>query len=318
MGRIPTEDDMQTPRYAVNGWSTPHNTAIEDIEQVARTGGQAVGLRESDMADGEDERLLEAMAEHGLAASFFVPRTWTILPVPFNVPGMERDPRARTELLCQSIERLAKFQPAAIIVGPGVTGVPDERAGPVEAVAEGVAQAADVAAEHGLLITFELLAQRRGATHHTLPEAVAFLDELGRDNVGVMFDTWHSWCEPGVHDSLRQYGSRINGVHVNDVRPIERSNFDRVLPGEGRRVAAPLVASLIEGGYDGWWELEVFSDDGTFGNEFSDSLWKLPHEELLSRAKASFDGVWADALAIVDARARERAEGGIDGAEGKA
>jgi len=97
------------------------------------------------------------MDEHGLAASFFVPSTWTIQPVPFNVPGMERDPRVRTELLCESIERL------------------------------------------------------------------------------VMFDTWHSWCEPGLHESLRRYGSRINSVHVNDVRPVERSNFDRVLPGEGGR-----------------------------------------------------------------------------------
>jgi sugar phosphate isomerase/epimerase len=306
---------MQTPRYAVNGWSTPHNTAMADIEQVARTGGQAVGLRESDMGVGEDERLLEAMEEHGLAASFFVPSTWTILPVPFNVPGMERDPRERTELLCRSIERLARFKPAAIVVGPGVTGVPDERAGPAEVVAEGVAAAADVAAEHGLQIGFELLAQRRGATHHTLPEAVAFLDELDRDNVGVMFDTWHSWCEPGLHESLRRYGSRINSVHVNDVRPVERSNFDRVLPGQGRKVAAPIIATLIEAGYDGWWELEVFSDDGTFGNDFADSLWKLPHEELLARAKVAFDEVWAEALAIVANRAQERADGGIERAE---
>src|SRR5262245_41085225 len=131
---------MATPRYAVNGWSTPHNTAMQDIEQVARTGGQAVGLFEPTMGQGEDERLLEAMREHGLKSSFFVPRVWSILPVPFNVPGTETDPVARTEIICQSIPRLAPFEPEVIIVGPGVTGVAGERAGPVDAVYEGVAR----------------------------------------------------------------------------------------------------------------------------------------------------------------------------------
>lgn len=296
---------MPTPRYAVNGWSMPHTTALQDIELVARTGGQAVGLRESDMGDVTDAELLEAMKDHGLAASFFVPQTWTILPVPFNVPGMERDPAVRIDLICESIPRLAKFDPAVIIVGPGVTGVPGERAGPVDAVYEGTARVADVAAEHGLQIGFELLAERRGATFHTIAETIAFMDDLGRDNVGLMFDTWHSWCEPGLHDNLREHGHRINSVHVNDVCPEERSNFDRALPGEGRGVAASIIATLIEVGYEGWWELEVFSDDGTFGDDFPDSLWKLPPEEMLARAKAAFDGVWADALQIVEDRTRQ-------------
>jgi sugar phosphate isomerase/epimerase len=296
---------MVAPRYAVNGWSTPHNTAMEDIEQVHRTGGGAVGLRESDMADGDDERLLEAMEARGLEASFVVPKTWTIIPVPFNTPGMVRDPAKRTELICESIPRLAKFKPAAIIVGPGVTGVAGERAGTIDVLYEGLTTIADVAAEHGVEIGFELLAERRGASFHTLPETVAFLDEVGRDNVGVMFDTWHSWCEPNLDENLRKHGARINSVHVNDVKVEERSNFDRALPGDGRGVCASIVATLIEVGYNGWYELEVFSDDGTFGNDFPDSLWKLPHEELLARAKEAFDRVWAEALQVVEARRGE-------------
>ena len=294
---------MSAERYAVNSWSTPHNTALEDIEQVARTGGGAVGLFEGKMADDEDDRLLEAFAEHGLASSFFVPKVWTFLPVPFNKPGIESDPAWRTEQICQSLPRLAKFNPAVVIVGPGVSGVPDDRMGPVEAIEDGLAQVADLAAELDLKIGFELLAQRRGAPFHTIPETVELLDRLGRDNVGVMFDTWHSWCEPDLHDHIKAYGHRINSVHVNDVRPEERSNFDRVYPGEGRAVCAPIIASLLEAGYDGWFELELFSDDGTFGNDYPDSLWKLPHEEMLRQAKEAFDRVWADANEIVQQRA---------------
>ena len=44
----------------------------------------------------------------------------------------------------------------------------------------------------------------------------------------------------------------------------------------------------MEAGYDGWWELEVFSDDGSFGNAFPDSLWALPANEFLARAHDAF------------------------------
>ena len=294
-----TDSMRASPRYAVNAWTTPHNSALEDIEQIARTGGRGIGLYEGKFQPGGDQALREAIELHGLEATFCVPRTWTILPVPFNTPVTERDPRTRTELICESIPRLATFGPEVIVVGPGVSGDPAEPAGPVEAVADGLARIADVAAEHDLKIGFELLAERRGSPLHNLPDIVMFIDDVGRDNVGVMFDIWHSWCEPDLHDRLREYTPRINSVHVNDVRVHERSNFDRELPGDGRAVAAPIIATLIESGYEGWWELEVFSDDGTFGNDYPDSLWKLPHELLLERAKAAFDATYAQAQRLL-------------------
>lgn len=290
------------PLYAVNGWTTPHNTALQDVEQVSRTGGGGLGLYEAKFADGGDAELRDAMTAARLKATFCVPRTWTILPVPFNTPGMERDPRVRTEMICKSIERLAPFDPEVIVVGPGVSGDPSRPAGPVDAVAEGLAQIADVAKKHGQTVGFELLAERRGSPLHTLPAIVEFIDEIGRDNVGVMFDVYHSWCEPDLHDRLRQFAPRINSVHVNDVRVEERSSFDRALPGEERGVCASIMATLMESGYEGWWELEVFSDDGTFGNTFPDSLWALPHETLLTRAKDAFDRTYEQALAIVAER----------------
>lgn len=298
---------MLAGRYAVNCWSMPNSPILADIPAIARSGGQAIGIMESKIAPGEDERVLEAMHEHGLAASFCVPATWTVLPVTFNAPDMSTDPTARVDLMCEGVARLAKFDPAAIIIGPGVTGVAGERAGPEEAVAEGLGRVADVAAEHGLQVGFELLAERRGATHHSLPEVVEFIDRVGRDNVGVMWDIWHSWCEPGVQENLRRFGHRINSVHVNDIQPVERCGFDRLLPGQGRGVAAELIATLVEVGYDGFYELEVMSDDGSFGVDLPDSLWKLPLDDFLGQAKAAFDEVWAEANRIVAQRQGARA-----------
>ena len=71
---------------------------------------------------------------------------------------------------------------------------------------------------------------------------------------------------------------------------------------EGSAIDGGLVASLLEAGYDGYWELEVFSDDGTYGNDFPDSYWKLPHAEFLALSKAAFDETYADALRILAER----------------
>ena len=292
-----------SPMYAVQTFSTPHNTIFEDIEQIARTGAQGIGLSEGKFDDGaSDEAIREAMDHHGLKASFCVPRTWCILPLPFDAPGSEQDPAVRTELICESIRRLSAFEPAVIVVGPGVSGDPLRPAGPIEAVAEGLARAADVAAEYGQQIGFELLSERAGAPLHNLPDIVDFIDEVGCDNVGVLFDVCHSYCEPDLHDRLRRYTPRINSVHVADVRVEERGGFDRVMPGDGRGVAAGIMATLIEGGYDGWWELEIVSDDGTYRNDWPDSLWKMPHEEMLRQGKAAFDRVYAEALDILAKR----------------
>jgi sugar phosphate isomerase/epimerase len=49
-----------------------------------------------------------------------------------------------------------------------------------------------------------------------------------------------------------------------------------------------VLGALEAAGCDGLYELEVFSDDGTFGDDFEDSLWKLPAAELARRGRTSF------------------------------
>jgi sugar phosphate isomerase/epimerase len=288
--------DVARPRFAVNSYSTPHNSIYDDVAQVAAIGGAAVGLWEGKFADGEDSRLEDFMAERSIATANAVPKLHSILGIPFDLPGTPKDPKERTELICASIERLARFKPATIAIAPGTTGDPANPAGPVEDLAPNLRVIADTAAEHGLHIGFELLAERRGSPVHTIPAAVELIEEVGRPNVGILFDVFHSWPEPDLLDRIKTYGSYINSVQVCDVRIEERSGFDRELPGRGRATAGPMIAALLEAGYRSYWELEVFSDDGSYGNDFPESYWKMPHEEFLRLSKQEFERVYAEAL----------------------
>jgi sugar phosphate isomerase/epimerase len=50
--------------------------------------------------------------------------------------------------------------------------------------------------------------------------------------------------------------------------------------------------TLEAGGYDGWYEVEIFSDNGAFGEVFHDSLWDVDPHELARRARESVERVW--------------------------
>jgi len=288
---------VHEPRYSVATFMTPHNTILEDIEQVARVGADGIGLWEAKFGSTSDGELADALATAGLRASFCLPRVWTILPGPVDAPA-ERDLQRRADAICASIARLAALDPVGIVVGPGSSGDPARPAGPLEAVAEKLVLIADTAAEHGQRVAFEILARRRGCPIRSIDELAALVDATGRRNVDLFLDVWHSWSDPGVHDQLARHAGRVACLQVNDVRYEERSWADRALPGEGRAVCARFVAALVRGGFDGWFELEVLSDDGTYGTPLPDSLWRLPHEELLRRGRAAFERVWREAASL--------------------
>jgi sugar phosphate isomerase/epimerase len=65
-----------------------------------------------------------------------------------------------------------------------------------------------------------------------------------------------------------------------------------VLPGDGVADLPRILGALDAAGWDGYYDLEIFSDNGTFGNAWPDSLWAVPLEELARRGKEAFERVW--------------------------
>jgi len=284
-------------RYAVNAWCLPNNNSLQDIEQSAQIGAGAIGLWEGKFRDGEDDAILEALKRYNIQAGIVMPHHWTILPTPLD-PGGYVDWKTKCEGICKSIRRLAKFKPAGIMVGPGVSGDPDKRLSP-DHVAESLSRIARVAEDCGVEISFEPLAMRRGAAVSTLPETIALLDSVGSKSVHILLDVWHNWPEENLHRNIRKYVDRLGGVQVNDVQFVERSWCDRTLPGDGRNVCTPIVATLLDAGFKGWFDFEVFSDDGRWGNNFPDSLWKMPHDEFLKKGHAAFERCVSDARKMI-------------------
>ena len=154
---------------------------------------------------------------------------------------------------------------------------------------------AAVAAELGAKIVVEVFHETLGnwSFLHTVPDAVALIDRVNRPNVGIACDVWHLGTDPGVLDHLREHATRVVSMHIDDRRDPTRSVWDRLLPGDGIADLPGMLGSLDAGGFDGWYELEILSDDGSVEHDFDDSLWKRDPFELVSAGRAQFLSAWA-------------------------
>jgi sugar phosphate isomerase/epimerase len=126
----------------------------------------------------------------------------------------------------------------------------------------------------------------------SVSEAAELIDEADRPALGIQFDSWHVWNTPALIDDIESYADRFVGVHIADWSATTRGWCDRVLPGDGTAELAQILGALDRVGWDGYYDLEIFSDNGTFGNAWPGSLWDVPAEELARNGKQAFERVW--------------------------
>jgi sugar phosphate isomerase/epimerase len=259
----------------------------EDIAAYAAGGAEGIGVAEAKLPEGDDQASIAKIRDAGLKATICLPVGLSILPLP-AFPGPE-DPEERIVSLCASVRRLAAFEPETVLCLTGPTGDRD----PHEArkiVVEGLREIARVGDDAGVRVAVEPIhssAKDLFTIVDNLPDVIDLLDEVGAPSMGILFDTWHLWDTPSVLDHIREHAHRFPAVHINDWRDPTRGWDDRALPGEGIMDLPAMFGALEDGGFDGWYELEIFSTE-----TYPDSLLKLDPAELVRRGKAGFLRAW--------------------------
>ncbi len=277
---------MSQPRFSVSEFSTMPLSFEEDLAAYAAGGSEGIGLAEAKLPEGQDSESLAKLRESGLKATICLPTMLSVLPLP-PFPGPD-DPQERVESLCASVRRLAQFDPEVVLCLTGPAGDRD----PVEArriAVEGLRDVARTAQEVGVRVALEPIhasARDDFTMVDNIPDAVDLVEEVGLP-MGVIFDTWHLWDTPDVLDHIRAHAHRFPAVHVNDWRDPTRGWDDRALPGEGIMDLPAIFGALEAGGFDGWYEMEIFSTE-----TYPDSLLKLEPAELVRRGKEGFLKAW--------------------------
>lgn len=264
-------------KLALSEISTVNASFAEDVAAYAAAGFDGIGVWEFKLP-GDDAANRALLRESGLEVANCIPSVPSILPL--RLPGMEGPPdvEERVAALCASMHRLAAYEPESVLVITGPVGDRD----PEEArsvVAEGIREIAAAARASGVRLGLEPIHPHQDDTVsfvHTVANALALLDEAGLDDVGVMVDTYNLWHDDP--DAIVAIARRVTGVHVAD-DPAEPGRTDRVLPGEGGTRSAEVVRGLVDAGWYGYLDVEVFSTP--------DRFWALPVGEAARRAHAA-------------------------------
>jgi sugar phosphate isomerase/epimerase len=288
-----SRDAQQQPLFSISQVSTLAASFADDVRAYAEAGVDGIGVWEIKLGDGS----LDEFRASGLGSATAVPAVPSVHPLPL-LPGPDTV-RERVDALLRSLEILAPYEPPAILCFTG----PGDR----ETAVRGVREVAHEAERLGLRLAvepFQLEGIESWSILNTLGDAAEFLDEVGSDAVGIQFDVWHLWNTTDVLDEIPRYVHIIAGVHVSDWREPTRGWADRVLPGDGAADLSAILGVLEDVGWDGFYDLEIFSDNGAFGSAYPDSLWDLDAAELARRGRDAFINTWSKGRVPAEAAGR--------------
>lgn len=291
-----TVEKRGAARFSVCEFTTPNTSFEEDLE-LYPSFTTGVGVCEQKLRAGEEEAQAEALRASGLKATICIPANISPLPCEPAYPG-PTDIDERIEAMLGSIRRLARFDPEVVVL---VTG--DDLSRPRQEArriaVEGLREAARLAGELGFEIALEpirLDLDQYISIPWTLPETVEFVEEIDDPNVRILLDVYNLFRTENVIEDAERYARLINSVHLNDWTDPPRGTGDRTFPGDGMIELAEMIAALERGGYDGWYDLEIFASDG-LERDGDAALWRLPAAEILARGRAGYMRAWAEAHA---------------------
>ena len=139
-------------------------------------------------------------------------------------------------------------------------------------ITDGIAALIDYASSCNVKLAIEPLhpmyADCRSAVN-TIGQCNDMIDQIGDEWVGIAADVYHIWWDPQLGQELKRAGNRIIGFHVCDwMTPTADMLNDRGLMGEGCIDNHGIRVMLEKAtGFNGWIEVEVFSDRHWSGDQ---------------------------------------------------
>lgn len=243
----------------LHGLTTMHSNAVADIANVKAAGFDAIELHAPKL-----ERYLDA----GFAAEELLPALGqlrvnnipALFPIVFEAPEAYERLLRRCERLCAAAQVLECH---TLQVEAWATGGPVKVEWPIvrSQVAQSLADLADIAAGYEVRIALENIP---ATPVHDLARALEVIDLAGRDNLGIVADTFSLWAGGTTWDEVRVLDPRlIFLVHIDDSKQrtgdIWTNEPRPCLPGDGVVPLQEGIAAIREAGYNGVWTAEVYS-----------------------------------------------------------
>ena len=273
-------------QFGVSQFTTNPWPFERDVETYARLGVSAIEVCEAKLDPAKLAAQMDSVAAAGLEITSVQPKTRTLFPS-LSQPE-PADIGERMKLFRQTIETLSPWTPGGAYVTN--TGMPPD--GNVQEVMDRAATEyralADFAAGHGVQVALEPLNAsivNIETAIWTLPQAMAVVRAVDRDNFGICLDSWNVWQNADIHAEIEACGAKIFVVQISDWRT-PRSFLDRLVPGRGDIPLPAFLRAVHAAGFRGTYSVEIFSSG------VPDALWDGDLERVITDSKAGLEAAW--------------------------
>jgi sugar phosphate isomerase/epimerase len=257
--------------YMLRRWSLG-----EDVRRLEALGFRSISLASTKLEAYGPERAIRLLRSSSLKVAHVGSYGWF---------GAERRTlRQGIDRVRRAIDRVHRLGGDALFVISGARGgTPWEAAARV--FRDAYARLVPEATAAGIRLAIEVI--------HPLRQDLSFINtladarELARaagPRGGYVLDFFHSGWERRLLETIRRDAARrIHAVQISDYKRMTMRTMDRALLGRGILPLADILRTLERGGYRGWYEVEIISDD----------VERMGYERALKRTRASFARLFA-------------------------
>jgi 2-keto-myo-inositol isomerase len=236
-----------------------NSNLVKDLEYCEKHGYDYIEIRTMD-------KLPEYLQEHSLddLADYF--QTHHIKPLAFNalVFFNNRDDEGYQEIIRefrQMLEMGSKLGVKYIVAVPLVTEQKILKSDIKASCVEVLKELSDLAEPYGIKIAVEFVGHPQ-CTVNTFGQAYGIVEEVARDNVGLVLDCFHFHAMGSKREDLeRADASKIFILHIDDTEdyPIGfLTDEDRVWPGQGVIDLDFILSTIQRKGYSDVVSVELF------------------------------------------------------------
>ena len=249
--------------YNTNGLA--HHDPIQAIELLAAIGCKSVAITidhgvlnpfSADL-DEQTRRVRNALNENGMqsvietGARFLLDSRVKHEPTLMS-PELD-DRQRRVDFLCRAVDIARDLGSDCVSFWSGILRDDVSHDVALQRLVFGLRQVVDYAEEQGVALGFE---PEPGMFIDTMTSYEKLLQWIDVPHFQLTMDVGHLHCqnEVPIEDYIRQWGSRIVNVHIEDMRA---GVHEHLMFGEGEMSFPPIIDALEEVGYQGGLHVEL-------------------------------------------------------------
>ena len=220
-----------------------------NLEKIRAIGYEGVELLIRDLDQLSVPKLLQQVKDAGLEIAALATSP---CPSEDNVVLAHPDKKVRGEALRRGklLAGLSREIGAPVLIGR-FRGLADDNdpLNSAEVLKDSIRAMCDAAGSTGRVLIEE---QQKGKVNvcNTVAGSLQFLEELGRDNTGLLLDTFHMEAsDPSISIALGLGGPKMYFVHLSDTK--------RLCPGAGSIDFTEALGAIAKTGYRGFLSMEV-------------------------------------------------------------